>query len=421
MGISILKTLFGKGQTMRRILKITSFLLAILFLTGFLSACQSTTEEPAPPSDAQGDDTQNTTGENTPAPSAYTSPLTGLGCEQSDTAARPVAFMIDNEVNYFSGQYSNLGLSSADLIFETNIESNGSGTRMMAVFAQSTLENEELEIGAVRSARPYFLQLAKMLDAFYIHEGSSSTDDVLPSSITAPGYYARTMLRQGYVDSYELAYDGKISYRPEAEIREKLSVVSSAVVANAKNALGKLKELYPRTSYQTSDNRVFCFGTADLTSSSAAQSVRIRFSDDNAFYTQSKFTYDADSALYVRSQYLYKSGSRQNPYPEDIVSRDIKTGETLTFKNVFVLSTNQYACDRDYDGRPYHTKVDLIGCSGEGFYFTEGKCVKITWKCDSDTAPIKFYTENGRELVVNPGKTFVNLINQNALDSLEIA
>lgn len=412
---------------MKSATKIAAVLLALLFLLPVFCACRSTppAEDPIDNGNVQTPD-DSPSKDDTPGTdqteSIYKSALTGLSCEKDDVLKRPVAVMIDNEVNYFSGQYSNLGLSAADLIFETNIESNGSGTRMMAVFSQNTLKNPDLEIGAVRSARPYFLQLAKMLDALYVHEGSSSTEDVLPSSVTDSSYYARPMLRRGYVDSYELGYDGKISYRPEEEIRSKLCVVSSAAVAKADNLLKHLNEMYPRSDYQNSDNRVFTFGTPDLSGAQAADSVRIRFSADNAFYTQSKFTYNATAGEYVRSQYLYQSslGFSKNPNENDIASRDIKTGETLNFKNVFVLSTRQYACDRDYDGRPYHTKIDLVGNSGDGYYFTEGKVLKIKWTCQSDTSPIRFTTEDGKSLVVNPGKTFVNLINRDVFNKLEI-
>ncbi len=400
--------------------RLTALFLLFSLLVCTLCGCNNTSEKPE-------DGSGSGHGESTPDTSVTetgTNPLTGLPVSEADEDLRPIAFMIDNEVNYFSGDYSNLGICEADLIFETNIESNGSGTRLMAVFSQKTLEQDGLVIGGVRSARPYFLQLAKMLDAYYVHEGSSSTDDVLPSSVVDPSYYARTMLYQGYVDSYELEADGTISYRPDEETRKKLSVVSSAIVVNAPELLSHMTETYPRTEYQsTENNELFRFGTPNLSSATSANSVRIRFSDSNAFYTQSKFTYDESLGEYVRSQYLYQSslGFNNNPNPNDITSKDLNSGKTLNFKNVFVLSTNQYAIDRDYDGVQYHTKIDLIGHEGEGYYFTEGKCVKITWKCTSDSTPIRFYAEDGSELIVNSGKSFINLVTQGAFSNLEIA
>lgn len=377
------------------------------------------------PSPSDDPSTEDPTSENPPSNETVSaiSPLTGLACEVGDELLRPVAFMIDNEVNYFTGDYHNLGICEADLIFETNIESNGSGTRLMAVFNQDALSSESLVIGGVRSARPYFLQLAKMLDAYYVHEGSSSTDDALPSSILDHSYYARPMLHSGYVDSYELEAEGIVSFRPESDLRKKLCVVSSAVVANADDTLDKLQSIHERNTYEgDTPTPLFSFGKADLSTASDAAAVRVRFSDGNRFYTQSKFTYNAELGEYVRSQYLYQSslGFSNNPNPNDVTSTDVYSGKTLNFKNVFVLSTNQYAIDADYSGTPYHTKIDLIGYEGEGYYFTEGKCVPVTWKCESDSAPIRYFTEDGKELTVNPGKTYVNLIHQNAWDDLEI-
>ncbi|MBQ2730775.1 MAG: DUF3048 C-terminal domain-containing protein [Clostridia bacterium] len=397
--------------------KVFALFLTIITLFTLLCSCAS---EPTAFPDADEDPKVDTP--DKPKGDAK-SPLTGLDCKHDESVARPVAFMIDNEVNYFSGNYSNLGICEADIIFETNIESNGSGTRMMAVFSQSALSDEDLVIGGVRSARPYFLQLAKMIDAFYVHEGSSSTDDALPSSVVDPSYYARPMLYNGYVDSYELNFDGKISYRPDEDVYNKLSVVSSAVVVNAANALSHLKKTYSRHEYESeTPTDLFRFGTPKLDNAADAHSVRIRFSDANAFYTQSQFTYDKDLGVYVRSQYLYQSslGFYNNPNPNAITSTDINSGKTLQFENVFVLSTNQYAIDQDYGYSPYHTKIDLIGFEGEGYYFTEGKCVPITWKCDSDTAPIRYYTADGKELTVNCGKTFINLVHQDAFSDLVI-
>lgn len=404
--------------------KITALLLVLFTLGTLLCGCAKKPSEtdlvPAPaPSVGGGNTTSSDTPQaNTETAPTYRHPITGLGCELADTQTRPVAFMIDNELNYKNGDYQNLGLAEADLIFETNIESNGSGTRMMAVFSQSTLKQTGFEVGGLRSARPYFMQLAKMLDAYYVHEGSSSKDDVLPSSITDQSYYARQMLYSGYVDSLEAGVNPPASYRPDSDTYQKLCVVSSAIVANTSLVLQELIERAPRSTYdENRETDVFRFGDTTLTDGTDAASVRIQFSLGNSFYTQSKFTYDADSKTYVRSQYLYPRVYNEN---DDLISKDIKTGKTLNFTNVFVLSTNQYPCDRDYGGNYYHTKVDLIGHEGSGFYFTAGKCIPITWKCESDDAPIRYYTEDGAELVVNPGKTFVNLVDSEAMGNLEI-
>ena len=43
----------------------------------------------------------------------------------------------------------------------------------------------------------------------------------------------------------------------------------------------------------------------------------------------------------------------------------------------------------------------------DGYYITGGKAIHITWEKESDFAPTKYYDDNGNEIVLNPGKTFI--------------
>ncbi len=414
---------------MKSKLKVLSFVLALLLMLTALSACSKDTDLTDPANDPKPNESsedKNNEGDSTNDPNAQlltaVHPLTGLPCTEQDALNRPVAFMIDNEVSHNFGRYSNLGICDADIIYETNIEANGSGTRMMAVFSQSTLNQKDFEVGAIRSARPYFMTLAKMLDAFYIHEGASSADEADPATAAPAREYARGMLNSGYLNSYELECDGTISYRDKNGYSDKLSIATApGIIANTKEAVNHLKTLYNRSEYKEgANNKAFCFGENHLSDATTANKVRIQFSYWNPGYTQSEFTYDAESGLYVRSQYLYTSTLRTiNPTP--VASPDIKTGEKLEFKNVFVLSTDQYAYDRQPNGNAFHIKVDLTGESGEGYYFTEGKYIKITWTGSTDTEPLRFYTEDGNELMVNSGKTFVNLVDSDVFHKIAIS
>lgn len=61
-----------------------------------------------------------------------------------------------------------MGQSQADIIYECLAE--GGITRMMGVY--QSVEGVGM-IGSVRSARPYYLELALGHDALYIHAGGS--------------------------------------------------------------------------------------------------------------------------------------------------------------------------------------------------------------------------------------------------------
>lgn len=342
-------------------------------------------------------------------------PLSGVEVGETDAVLRPVAFMIDNELNYNSSA-SIIGWSNADLVYETNIEANGSGTRIMAVFTQSALK-EAGKVGSIRSARPYYMTLAKMLDAFYVHEGESNPDEAVPSSRGTANDYARGLLNSGYLDNYYLQLEGKTSYK-DPSLKSSLCTVEVPQIANADGVLSYLNETYHRMAYENNvPKTAFNFGENALTGGESGTSVKITFAPWNGYYTKSDFIYDADSGLYVRGQYMYGNINRR------VIASDLQTGKNLTYKNVFVLLTHQYSFDKDSHNPSddYHIKIDLAGASGSGYYFTNGRYEKITWRGTTDTEPLKFYTESGEELVVNPGKTFVNLIHESSESKLEIS
>ena len=77
---------------------------------------------------------------------------------------QPYAVMIDNHPDARPSS----GLAAANLVFEVPVE--GGMTRYMAVFDATTTVDQ---IGPVRSARPYFVELADALGAVYAHVGGS--------------------------------------------------------------------------------------------------------------------------------------------------------------------------------------------------------------------------------------------------------
>ena len=52
--------------------------------------------------------------------------------------------------------------------------------------------------------------------------------------------------------------------------------------------------------------------------------------------------------------------------------------------------------------------------TGEGFFFTKGKYVPITWEKESYNSEIKYYTLDGQPLVVSRGQTFVSVVTTTA-------
>jgi hypothetical protein len=111
----------------------------------------------------------------TPPPTPFPSPaaplfyslLNGAVVPEHSGEHRIIAVMIDN---YPLGARPQSGLRAADIIYE--VEAEGGITRYMALF----LEHTPSQIGPVRSARTYFVDLARPYDPFFAHAGGN--DDV---------------------------------------------------------------------------------------------------------------------------------------------------------------------------------------------------------------------------------------------------
>ena len=86
----------------------------------------------------------------------FVNPLTGLAAEKDLSATRPAAIMINN----IKVSCPQIGVSQADVMYECLVE--GGYTRLMMLAA----DYESLpEVGSVRSARDYYLDLAADYEA----------------------------------------------------------------------------------------------------------------------------------------------------------------------------------------------------------------------------------------------------------------
>ena len=119
----------------------------------------------------------------------YFYPLTGVGSKVS-TDTRAVAVMINNHPK----ARPQSGLTKADIVYE--ILAEGDITRFLAVFQSEKPAN----IGPVRSARDYYIYLAKGLNALYIAHGYSPE--------------AKEILNGNYIDNLNgMVYDGTLFKR----------------------------------------------------------------------------------------------------------------------------------------------------------------------------------------------------------------
>ena len=292
-------------------------------------------------------------------------PLTGI--KEEDLTAekagnRPVAIMVNN-MNI--AQPVQTGLTKADVIYETEVE--GGITRLMAVYQDiSSVE----KIGAVRSCRYAYIDLALGHNAIYVHHGAD------PKFAT-----------------------------PHLADTDHLNVGENNGAARISNGLAKEHTLYAYgdkvwetliTSNRTIKNKNnatwlnFASETSPVTLDNTATSVSVPFS--NSYKTT--FKYDEASGRYVR----YFNGTER---------KDYVTNETITVKNVFVLTTTIGY----YTNIDKHRNISLE--SGSGYYFVNGTYTPITWSKGAANNSFVFKTADGGELTVNPGNSWVCIADKN--------
>ncbi len=282
----------------------------------------------------------------------------------TESDSRPIAVMIDNDADYTGPQ---AGLENAYLIYEAYVE--GGGTRMMALYNEALLSDEEKaeKIGPVRSARHYFLDFALENDAVYAHCGFSPKAQSEISSRNVNninGLYESTPFER-YTQYNNTWHNLYTSY-------DKLYTAAE-------------KHDYRMTSDVKPD---YAERKAPLDGGTDATEISIPYS----VYTMS-YTYDAENGVYMRCK-------KGQPHT-------MQSGVRLSFENVIILRMQNYDLNDGTDkGRQ---ELSDTG-TGKGTYITEGKSIPITWKRENRASKTEYYSENGEKLLINPGKTFIQIV-----------
>ena len=272
---------------------------------------------------------------------------------------RPVAVMIDNDNK---DAWPHAGLTDAYLIYEVPVE--GGATRMMALYN----EKDTAKIGPVRSSRHYFLDYVLEHDAVYVHFGYSpqALADIPALGVNningVIGTDSGTFWRENkYVGDYHSAYTSMEKIKKTAENKGYREERKAAPLL-----------------FETKETEL---------SGTDAKTVRIPFA---GFY-RAGFEYDEETRTYQR----YMNGS-EHP---------LQGGEKIAAKNIIIMQMKTYSLG---DGSA-RIQVETVS-SGKGYYITMGKCIPITWEKTARSGKTVWKNENGEEIKLNPGQTFVELL-----------
>ena len=292
----------------------------------------------------------------------------------AQASLRPIAVMMP------TGRVAqpSYGIGNADILYE--IMEEGNISRQMAI-----IPNWQglPQIGNLRSCRLYYIFAAKEWDPILVHfggvcymQGAIDAPDVNNLSGTyeygvggaAPGsgYFFRTGVRKAPHNAY----------------------ISADGILKACQQLGYQTTV--RQGIYNSKHFTFAAGVNTL-DQYGAQAVTANVIDlSKVFeYTKSSLRYDPVSGLYLKNLH----GKAQT---------DALTGKQLAFANVIVQNTTW----APIDAKGY-LAFQMIDSLQDGYYFTKGKAIHIRWAKTSDYSPTKYYDDNGNEIQLNTGKTYI--------------
>lgn len=337
-------------------------ILAILII-GILiiSGCKSTdTSEPSPTSEPVLE----------PAVDPIAPEIDDFFSKYVNTNERPIAIMVDNDDK---NARPHAGLNDAYLIYEMLVE--GGSTRFMALYRSEDTE----KIGPVRSSRHYFLDYVMENDAIYTHFGWS------PKAIQDISAFG--------IDKINgvLGGDGNIFWRERKFKGDWHSAYTSIPNIKDRAAQKGIKtETEHKNGIKYSDSYI------NLSAENIASEITLDYS---ARYTTG-YNYNAESCLYEKTI--------------EGAPHVMQNGEVLEVKNIIIELIYDTALGDGTDRR----NINTTG-TGEGYYITNGAFEKITWSKTARDKNTVYKKQDGTELLINPGKTIVNIISPSAGITIE--
>lgn len=276
---------------------------------------------------------------------------------------RRVAVMVNN----LPAALPQYGVGSADIIFEIPMEAYL--TRLMCIYPDFEAVPY---IVSVRSYRSYFAAVSCGFDAVYVHWGQDES--------MMDYYYSLGM------DTYNGMWNTTLFGRDQGRLDAGYSLEHTSSFDGTRLAAQMTADGVRTTVDEAHSGPVFRFNSSSDTltyEGIAANYVNINFGS-----TSAQLTYDEDSEKYLKSI-------------DNSAQVDGMTGDRLSFTNVIILCTDIYKRDDNV-----HLSVNVIG-SGMGVYITGGTCRNITWSKENENSQFVFCDEEGNELEMNRGKTYI--------------
>ncbi len=284
-------------------------------------------------------------------------PLTGEAVAEEVTQ-RPIIVTINNH----PAARPQSGLAAADMFYEMLAE--GNVTRLLAVYQSKLPEN----VGPVRSARSYFVDMAKGFGAFYVAHGYSPE--------------AKSMLSNNVVDNINgMNYDGTLFKRSKERVAPHNSYITAENILNGAEKVGasmNYSEKVRQTFYEAEERGKIGIETSQ---------VDIYYGNNEYFHNS--YVYDHQNNRYGRQS-------------ASVDTKDMLTGEAITLANVLFFEMKHQTIDNV--GRQ---DIDLTS-GGNAYVFQNGYMREVKW-ANIDGLPMAV-EESGELVKLVPGKSWIHFV-----------
>ena len=298
-------------------------------------------------------------------PGENTSLTTGITYDTSQTFY-PVQVQIENS----SAARPQTGLNEADIIYEAPVESTV--TRFTVIFN----DHHPVVAGPVRSLRMNFLQIQKEWDSILVHYGGPPAEGE-EHSIYGKDYDAIQITCNGVWGGKHTKFFWRSSDRKAPH--------------NAYTSVAFIKETYP--DFKSTKTEFWKHSKNPTTSDKTATSIKVPFVRTTPTI---EFRYNAETDSYDR----YEDGKQFETYRNS--DKNTRTVEHVSVKNLIV----QYVPMKTANTPEGHRIIYMSG-KGKCEVFIGGKWITGTLERKSDRELTHFFDENGKDITLAIGNTWV--------------
>jgi len=304
-------------------------------------------------------------------PKTEESPLNGLLFSKKEMdvmkGRRPVAVMINNH----SEARPQSGLTSADIVYETNAESGI--TRYLGIF----WSNAPAKVGPIRSLRQYYLEWASEYDPLLLRDGCAESTD--PKANACGNVHTYGIKDLSTIGAWRWN-DGR-RYAPHNEYTSITNAWDYAKKKGWDSFPSSIKKFEFKNDAEVQDR-------GEKTVVKTVFHMRI----NNSGAYDAIWTYDPQTNSYFR-----KIGGK--------IDIDQESGTQVSAKNIVIQKIQMYPSS---DG----TARIVIPTEGEGeaVILQDGKIINGKWKKSSRTERTMFYDSNGKSIKFNRGRIWIAAI-----------